>query len=1340
MGQSVPYRVLALTIVALLALPMATSVGVSAVSPQSLAAPSLQGFKTLGPAPQDLPVFATFALPLRNVAALDTLVMRVSDPSSPMYRHFLTPAQAQSEFLPVAAFDSLLTYLQKAGFQIVFTALDSEIVVKATVGQFQSAFGENIDTFTNGTLNYYASTGADTFDGAYIYASNATLLYMKPALVTAAQYDSNVTFTSETFSAKQLQPVYNATYFYSHGEQGAGQAIGLLDFFGSPTISGDLAQFDRTYGLPNATLNIIPIGPYDPSLGANVGWSTEIALDVEASHAMAPAATIDLYAANGALPLSAVLAKIVQDDRVTTLSQSFGVYEWYYSISSQLGGPGFVTFNSVIPDQYYALGSAEGITFTASSGDGGGSGYSSGPEGNLEYPATSPFVTSVGGTQTYFSVGSKPGSTSIRQTAWSNIGYVPLLVNAGGGGGGVSILEPKPWYQSSQADPPSYPNGRLNPDLSLQAGVDPSMAIVASGQVVGTGGTSESSPLLAGLLTLAAESDKGHLGLINPFLYKVGDVPAQYQRGFTPITFGYIIPWKASFGYNLATGWGSPNMGELALLMNSTQSQKELSITGEVTNSTGGGQVDYTAGQNLTVNARITESGTTVSAGSFSFTLETLQGTSAAIPLTFKQTTGNWTGTATIGQQAGFTDILVSGSSSDGTAGNALGTTFTGYLASLTATNSIYTLSQDPWSWSTAAPLGLTVSTTDLSGNPQPAGTDSLNVMTYSISSNSYNATDTVSLTGTGTGTARGSLTRPVSPGPVSLIMQGEVYGYAATVYGIYLQTSYIYPDVLAEPGSVAPGQSLTVITTPIAPVNVYFETSLETGRTFAYDVSVGSNVTATLVSPTGTNVSTTTLAYQACAQAVRVCNGGADVIYGQLPVPNGTPSGLYTVMLHASYGSFTAGGNITGTFYGQIWVSKQDIRPVISILPGSEHVSPDYAIGKSATDQGGQLFQGEPAHIVASIVYGNGSAVASGEYTAIVYPASLSGQYTTLMHQEDAGGNLVPLYYDPGLQAWVGNVTLPGPANQGGLSGLGVNTLDYSGPYDVYVTGLSFDGTPTTSVLSAQQAFEVQPYEYISGSVGSILQGPHLAFDDANITASGSLVGDLFIDSQISNARVNITDSQVQGSFGIGSANVTLTGVTGGNFNVTGGTLTLVDSSIDNLTVTSGKVQLVDSSYRNVDPALPMIRVGGIPPIDTPEQGKIMVNVTGSDLSSQSFSATIDYGTEAQATVNATASGLAAIVSINPNVLSDGIHTLTITATQSDGLSATYVTTFSTAANQHALSSQVTTLNGEVTTLNSEVTTLFDVAYVLAAIAVIALAVAGYTVARKKSSPPPHV
>ena len=1300
-----------------LAFPILTSIPVGSASTSNLAPiPIIHGFKPLGDAPQDLPIIATLALPLRNVALLDSLVIQVSDPTSPMYRHFLTPEQVKSEFLPVTAYDSLLSYLNDTGLHVVLTALDSEVVVQGTAGEFRSAFGGAIGTYSNGTFSYYAATGVTSFRGAYVYASNATLLLTKPAIVTNQGPSSNVTFTEGTFNAKELAPVYNATYYYAHGETGAGQTIGILDFYGSPTIASDLAQFDRTFGLPDATLKVIPVGPYDPSLGAAVGWSTEVSLDVEASHAMAPGASIDLYVANGALPLSVPLAKIVQDDSVTTLSESFGNYEWYYSITSEAGGPSYFALNALVPDQYYALGSIEGITFTASSGDGGGSGYSSGPEGNLEYPATSPFVTSVGGTQTYFSA-SSGGGQEYMQTAWSNIGFVPNLVNEGGGGGGVSILEPKPWYQSNQATPPTYPNGRLNPDLSLQAGIFPAMQLVDSGRIVGTGGTSESSPLLAGLLTLVAQSMKSHLGLINPFLYQVGNNATENRKAFAPITFGYTIPWTASEGYNLATGWGSPNMGELGAILNATNSHPRLSLLGEIRNATGMGQAEFTPGEALTVSAQISEGGNRVSAGSFTLSLVSLQGTSSPVTMNYNALTGNWTGSLTMGQESGLAYVYMSGTSADGTPGQAIGTIFAGYLGSLTVYGEFYSLPLDPWTWSTRAQLSLKVSTTYLNGKPEPSGSLHVEIEPYALSNNSYTPAGSTTLTDAGSGYAVGNLTTSVPAGPLSLILQGGTYGYAPAVYGIYLQTSYIYPEVAAEPGGVAPGQSLSIITLPIAPVNVYFELPAEgpQGYYFAYDVAYGSNVTASLVSPSGRTVSTATLAYQSCAQAVRACNGGADMIYGQLQVPADAASGLYTVKLDASYGSLTAGGNLTGSFYGQVWVSGPMISPSISVVPGSEHVSPDYAVGQAQGGQGGMLFQGEPAHVIAKIDYSNGTAVRFGEYSAILYPTSLAGEFATLMHQEYSGGQLVQLAYDPGLQAWVGNVTLPSPDDQGALSGLSLSTLDYSGPYDVYVTGLSADGVPTTAAIGAEQPFYVQPYVYYNGGAPAPT-GPQVAFDGTQLPVAGTLSGDLFVGSNsISHGNITIADSQIRGNISVAGSTVTLVGVTGGDFNVTGSRIILKDSTIGSLRLASSNVTLVDSSYTTVSPALPSISVSGLSST-IHGTGAYNITITGADLSPAYLAAWIDgnrIGLTLPAVANS-ANGTQANVTVKGAIdaasLGDGVHTLLVTVTQADGLSSTLSTQFSTDAHLVALQNQTSVF--------------YDYAYLLVVLVVVAIAI----------------
>ena len=221
------------------------------------------------------------------------------------------------------------------------------------------------------------------------------------------------------------------------------------------------------------------------------------------------------------------------------------------------------------------LGSAMGMTFLASSGDGGGSGFSAGPEGGAEYPSSSPFVTALGGTSTYIST-TASGALSFNQTAWSNIGFVPYFVNEGGSGGGVSMLEPTPWYQSSLKVPASFPDGRMVPDLSLDASGTPGIFIILPRLALSTGGTSEASPLFAGLLTLLMGAEKGSLGLRQPALYTSWHGNSStYQKAFTPITFGYTIPWVSSFGYNLATGWGAPNIGEIAGLYGSVGSSSD---------------------------------------------------------------------------------------------------------------------------------------------------------------------------------------------------------------------------------------------------------------------------------------------------------------------------------------------------------------------------------------------------------------------------------------------------------------------------------------------------------------------------------------------------------------------------------------------------------------------------------------------------------------------------------------------------------------------------------------------------------------------------------------------
>lgn len=1323
---------LSVALVAFLSLSFLQVVPIAAALPSSSNAQFSKpppSFTLKGSAPDSLPVTVSLAIPLRNLDILSAMVKAVSDPSSTSFRHFPSQQQLSAEFYPTAKFNEMMQYLSTTGLSVQYTALDSMIVLQGTAAQVKQAFGTDVRLYSNGTASYYIST-APSFRGAYLFASNATALVAKPAASLGHTSGANVTFTESSFSAKLLQSVYNATGLYTQGADGSGKTIGILDFYGSPTISSDLQAFDKRFGFPDTTLNIIPIGPYAPNLGAYTGWSGEISLDVEVSHAMAPHATIDLYAGNGAISMADAISKIVQDNKVNTLSQSFTIAEWYYSFF----GPGFFDMNALMPDQYYMLGALQGITFSGATGDTGGSGFSSGTEGQVAYPETSPYVTAVGGTQTYFA------GNSFIQTGWSNPGWVPNFINYGGSGGGVSILEPKPWYQAAQLTPATLPAGRMNPDLSLQAGVDPATYIVDSGRVVGTGGTSESAPLLAGLVTLLDSSINGSVGLINPFLYSLANNPATYAKAFTPITFGYNIPWVAGKGYNLVTGWGSPNIGEMASLYKAAQRGSSLNVTVALSPGVDSSGLEFTPGSHLQVTATIKNGASAVTTGSFTATLATLT-SNTQIPIAYSSAAGAWTGSYTMGSQSGFADVNVQGTSG-GVSGAGFAPLFAGYLGTF-----YYPVPTNPWS--TIGRLPVTVQSTDLDGNVAPAGPLAMDINSYSITSNTYSTAMTVSLPSIHnvlTGTENQIIINQSIPdGPASMVLKGSTYGYLPFISGIYLQTTYIYPAVVAEPGSVAPGQELTLIATPIAPINLYFTGSLETGSIIGNDVAVGSNVTAKLVNPSGTVVSTASLAYQSCKEAVRVCGGGASNLNGYLSVPSNSTPGLYTILLSAKYGSDTLGETLNGTFFSQIWVSSGPVTPAVSVEPGFISASAALPPG-GAPATGGQLsladlYQGEQAHVVARIAYPNGTAVKYGEYTAIVYPQALQNDYTTLMHTEYASSELVQLTYDPVMQAWLGNVTLPGPASAGNIAPINANAFFYSGPYDAYVTGLSADGVPTTTALAAQRPFFIQPFTYVNGgTVSSLAQSSQLAFSGATITASGTLSGDVFLGTNtISGGTVMIIDSQIQGNLVVNNANVTLVGVSGGTVTATGSTLTLKDSSVGSLSLTGSTVSLGDSSFQTVTPALPTLSVTGLTqPISG--QADLNVTVTGQQLTSSSLAAWVD-GVNVPLTATTTSAGLTAAVPIDAASLNDGVHSLVVKATQADGLSSSFSGSFSTNAQSTSLRSRLQQADANISSLSSQLRqvngaagNLFYISYGLAAVGVIAL-VLGVVAFRRKLS-----
>ncbi len=1144
------------------------------------------------------------------------------------------------------------------------------------------------------------------------------------ASASGAIPSSNVTFTEGGQETKLLRTVYNSTGLLSKGIDGAGYTVGLLDFYGYSLVAQDLAAYDTTYGVPAPpSFTISPIGPYNPNLGTPLGWDGEIDLDVQVSHTMAPGANVILYAANGELPLSAAIAGIVQDGKANVISQSFGIPEWeYYELGAQ-----YFLFNAVFADDYYMLGSAMGMTFLASSGDGGGGGFSAGPEGAVEYPGSSPFVTTLGGTSTYIST-TAGGALTFDQSAWSNIGFVPYFVNEGGSGGGVSTMEPTPWYQSSLQVPASFPNGRLTPDLSLDASGTPGALIISHGSPEAVGGTSESSPLFAGLLTLLMGTEKGSLGLITPALYQLAENSKTYQTAFTPITSGYTIPWVSKFGYNLATGWGTPNMGEIARLYSTIGSPSStLNVNVGVVNPGKTNYTDFTPGQQISVLASVsTPAGLAVTSGTFTASLQTLGGSTAPVALTYSSADKGWAGTITVGNEAGIAYVNVAGSAGTGPSGEGFATTFVGYLADFLQPVS-------PYPWSYLPGLETAMSVTDLFGKNPSFTSTQVAFQSYSILTNTYAKAGAALLNYSAQGGYFGaSLNETLPDGPTTLVAQGPVVGYLPFVSGISLLGTDIYPQVVASPGSVAPGQSLTIVASVTAPENIYLTQSLSTGTTLGATIAEGANVTATLVSPSGHSIETVSLPEQACAQALRVCGASLTLINGYLTIPTNASAGLYTVLLNAGYNDETTGFTYTGSYFGQVYVAPAALVPTITVGPST-------------------LFEGENATITASITSPSGAEVTNGIYTVLIYPETAQGEYSALMHSTYAAFGLIQMTFDAKINMWTANATMPSPNDSSLVSSTNANSEYYGGPYDVYVSGLSADSMPTTAALSAQQGFYVQPYVYTANSViNNPQQTSRLALSNVTINAGSSpltLSDDYFVGNDtVTGSAVTIASSFVTGTLNLENGQTTLSGVTGGDVVATNTNVVLQHSALSSLKLGTGATASMDpaSSSQSITPALPVLTISS-PVANTSYTGTIDAQVTikGTGVAVLSF---ILDGKQLPSLLKGAPPGQQVSYPLNTTSIPDGTHTLTVVAVQSDLLTTTASVSFVTHNQLVAVTNNLTnnlatanktissldgslkTANGNIATLQNTINSLTYVVYFAVAIAIVGVALAAYS------------
>ena len=482
------------------------------------------------------------ALRLRNYAEMQARIIR---------GEILPRAELERTYLPLKSdYAAVVAWLKKEGFTI--TRDDpSRLVVYARgkLPQVRKSFQVHLVSVTaNGGRAYHAADTAPSLPqsiaGPVLGINHLQPYHQRRKHVISQSLTNN----APPYTIKQILTAYNAANL---GVTGAGQKIAIL-IDTVPSVS-DVTTFWTNNGVAQNSANLEFVNVTNASLAPPSGEET---LDVEWASGIAPGAKIRVYAAGS-------LANSALDQSLQQIINDLPTQPELHVLSISLGeGETTVPQAEFATDaQLFATLAGAGVSVFVATGDYGStpSNISSANNGPLQVESYSsdPNVTGVGGTTL-----NVDAATGLRtsESAWGGVG------STYGTGGGVSIQYARPAWQKGTGVPAG--TMRCVPDVALVANPNTGAYVYINGGATVYGGTSWSTPVWAGFCALInqarATQGKAPLGLMNPRLY-----PLLGTNNFVDITTGSNATptsgglYRATIGYDMATGLGVPNMGVL---------------------------------------------------------------------------------------------------------------------------------------------------------------------------------------------------------------------------------------------------------------------------------------------------------------------------------------------------------------------------------------------------------------------------------------------------------------------------------------------------------------------------------------------------------------------------------------------------------------------------------------------------------------------------------------------------------------------------------------------------------------------------------------------------------
>jgi subtilase family serine protease len=549
---------------------------------------------------------------LHHPAGLSRFVRSVSDPESPQYRHYATVEGLVKRF-GASALDrrTTLSWLTAHGIRGRVGPTGAYLTVRMpgklagrVLPRRAPAGGSATDvaTFSRrippalrghvdsigilgsrpGAFGHAASVAPASIDGAAASGGSSLLPHSGTAAGCPSGRAAGAPSPLSAFTPNQYLTAYGHEAMHRRGLRGSGLSAAVVEIDGFR--HSDIATFGRCFGVRVPPIRVILAGPRKLLEPAD-----ETTLDLEVLSAAAPELK-RIYVYEGGSSEAGIMRTVAaalgsRGHHPDAISISLGGCEPQLNLD--------LAFRRAL-DNIFAVAAGAGISTLVAAGDQGSSACAvetpdhkktALPLLAVSDPASSPFVTAVGGTNLELNAKNRIAS----QITWND---APDFF--GGGGGGISLLSPRrPWWQRLP-HLHEYGAGRLVPDIAGLADVLPGYAIYctatacaeapqASPGWVSIGGTSAATPLMAGGVLLADQYAARHrqppLGFLNPLLYELGaekagrNVLSDVTKGnndlgvLTPVEAGGGQPLgccPATPGYDIATGWGSLKVEGLA--------------------------------------------------------------------------------------------------------------------------------------------------------------------------------------------------------------------------------------------------------------------------------------------------------------------------------------------------------------------------------------------------------------------------------------------------------------------------------------------------------------------------------------------------------------------------------------------------------------------------------------------------------------------------------------------------------------------------------------------------------------------------------------------------------